>query len=716
MAEQTSGHIREGRPCHPGSPSEATVEGPLAPTFSPRSGESELGAWPNQLGLLIEVNAALAGAIDAESVLGEILARLSERARLTHASIYRLSAEERVLRCVAWNGDPTAVERPTLALDGPGLVAWVARQGEAAYVPVATRDPRCQCADPSTQSEYAVPLWVGADVLGVLHIESNHPDGIRAVTRKLVDQFAAQAALAMERSELHKKLAASEERFRSIFEQGRVGVALCNLQGEFSTVNPAFAHLLGYEPEELRGRHFVDVTHPDDRAKSLDAVRRLEDRKVTHSTFEKRYLHKSGEPVWCVTVVSLIRDSTGQRAYYLGMVLDIRERKGAEEERARLQERLLQAQKMEAFGTLAGGIAHDFNNLLSVMLGFSSLIRLRLGPKDPLQEPIGMIEQSAERAAALTRQLLGFAHPGKQEMEPINIKELLERVVTIAARTFDPHIQIRTQFEPNLPCVQADPSYLEQAILNLSINARDAMPEGGTLALETSLVALGPEDALRPAHCPPGEYVRIVVRDTGVGIEPRVMQRMFEPFFTTKEPGKGTGLGLAMVYGFVQNHGGFVHVESEVGQGSEFTIHLPALPIPAAHAGENVPSRVRRGSGMVLVVDDEPLVLAFAQAALKKLGYQVLAAENGRQALEIYNQRTREIDCVLLDMVMPGISGLETCQRLRAINPQVCIIVSSGYSTSGLLQEAREAGAADFISKPYSLEGLSLTLQKNALH
>ncbi|PYV08696.1 MAG: hypothetical protein DMG23_12910 [Acidobacteria bacterium] len=263
-----------------------------------------------------------------------------------------------------------------------------------------------------------------------------------------------------------------------------------------------------------------------------------------------------------------------------------------------------------------------------------------------------------------------------------------------------------------MPSVEADAHELDHAILNLCINARDAMPEGGTLTLGASVVNLGPQDPLRPPECSPGEYVRVAVEDTGLGMEPEVKAHLFEPFFTTKEPGRGSGLGLAMVYRIVTNHKGFVHAESEVVRGSKLSLYLPAVHPPPQPFTQKLPAEVQEGSGTVLVVDDEPMVLAFAERGLEKLGYRVLTAETGRRACEIYASRAQDIDCVLLDMVMPEISGFETYRKLREINPQVKVILSSGYSVEGVARNALEMGAADFIGKPYTLETLSRVLKR----
>jgi two-component system, cell cycle sensor histidine kinase and response regulator CckA len=677
-----------------------------------KASDSELRERGNHQAFLVEVNEILAAASDVEAALEKIVIRLRERNRLTSASFFLLEATEPALRCVVRSALQEARDHPKMDLNGGGLIPWVARMAEPAYVPDVDRDPQQSPRDPTIKSEFAAPLCAGSNVIGVLHVESDRLDGIRAVTRKLVEQCAFQVAFAVERSELARRLQSSEERFRTIFEQGHLGVALLHLDGKLSVANLGLAHMLGFEAMDFRDKHYADLVHPEDREKGEENFRLMLEGKLPRLTVEVRLLRKSGDPLWCQVAFSLLRDAAGNPNFALAIIQDISDKKRSELEREELREQLLHSQKMEAIGTLAGGVAHDFNNVLGVILGFASLLRLRLSSEDPVYEPIRMIEQSAERAAGLTRQLLSFAQRGKYQPQAVAIEEILERVVRIATETFDRRIRVETRFASD-PCfVKGDPGQLEQAFLNLCINARDAMPEGGTLTLNADLVTLREGEPALPPQSPTGPYVCTVIKDTGSGIAPHVLERIFEPFFTTKGPGKGTGLGLAVVYGIVNNHGGFIRVASEVGRGSEFAVYLPLMSRHQVRVESKSREAIEPGVGTVLVVDDEPLILAFAEEGLSALGYRVVKAEDGARAYEIYSQRAAEIDFVLMDIVLPGMSGIDAARKLHEINPRVKIILSSGYSGRGKAQEILDAGVVDFIGKPYTVEMLSRVLSR----
>ncbi len=669
----------------------------------------ECGAQP--LSFLLEVNVMLAGSLDAESVLGDVLVSLVESENLSRASFYRLNEVTGKLRPVASRGRKVGSPR-TISLQEATVLGCAVKQKESIYIPRTAEDPRCLGFEPEERCYLAVPLRTTTRTLGVLEAVADEPESIRPLSRILIDQVATQTALALERGELYRQLRASEERFKAIFEQASFGVAVVRLDGKIHTVNPAYARLLASAREELQGKNLLDYVHPQDVPAAKQQLQSFLDAGSGRVSFETRYRPKSGDSGWCAAHLSLLHEGGNNPTHLLVIVQDIDERKKADEEYRRLQQQLFQAQKMEALGTLAGGIAHDFNNLLSVMLGFASLARQRLSTDHPLQDSLGMIEQSAEHAADLTRQLLAFSRPDQQQVKPVSVDAVLERVRRMVARTFNRNITVNVQKGGEALWISAVPSFLEQALLNMCINARDAMPQGGTLTLEatTTVIETGPTGLVGTGA--PGCYASISVQDTGTGIAPETSSRVFEPFFTTKEPGRGTGLGLAMVYGFVKNHNGFVNVSSEPGHGARFTILLPLIPPPAPQVREGGLGQIAPGCGTILVVDDEPMVRAFAVEGLKGLGYRVYAAENGKQALQIFEQHRDEIDCVLMDLIMPESGGVETFRRMRALDPLVKVVFASGYSTGEILGDAPDARAVAFIGKPYTLEGLSIVLRK----
>jgi len=376
-----------------------------------------------------------------------------------------------------------------------------------------------------------------------------------------------------------------------------------------------------------------------------------------------------------------------------------------EKEKELMKERIFQMQKLEALGTLAGGIAHDFNNMLQGILGYAAFLKMKVQPEDPMYEPLSVIEHSAERAADLTKKLLGFARKGKYVIAPLNLNNVAKDAIAIISRTFNKAIKIETTFASGLPVIEGDKSQLENVILNLCLNAQDAMPAGGILNIETCAVELA-EDAKPYAWMKAGIYAVLKVTDTGRGMPEDIKKRIFEPFFTTKAMGKGTGMGLAMVYGVVKNHQGFITVDSAVGQGSTFTIYLPASGKKTEEKAA-VAVSPPHGKGTILVVDDEKIIRDIAGDMLRELSYNVLLAAGGKEAVAIYADKKDSIDLVIVDMIMPGMGGQETFNELKKINPDAKIIISSGYSRDSQEEGILDVGEAGFIQKPYNLNELA---------
>ena len=411
---------------------------------------------------------------------------------------------------------------------------------------------------------------------------------------------------------------------------------------------------------------------------------------------------------WFINYDRAIKWSDG-RYVMLEMATDITEVKRLQEERQRTEARLQRAQRLEAIGTLAGGVAHDFNNLLMGIQGSVGLMLDELAAENPQAVKLREIEGYLNRAVELTNRLLGFAREGKYEIRPIDINQLIERTVELFGRT-KKEIAIRTAFRGKKSTVEADAGQMEQVLLNLFVNAWQAMPQGGTLTITTDKVELAP-DKVAAYELPPGRYVKIAVADTGIGMDSETQRRIFDPFFTTKEVGTGTGLGLASAYGIITNHQGIIEVESDRDRGTTFTIYLPASDLPAI---EKSRQPVRRVSGYetLLLVDDEEMILNVGTQMLERLGYTVLTARTGQDAIDIYRREMGTIAMVILDMIMPVMSGRDLFENLKEINPDLKTLLSSGYSIDGQAAEILKRGCNGFIQKPFTLDALSQKIRE----
>jgi PAS domain S-box-containing protein len=500
-----------------------------------------------------------------------------------------------------------------------------------------------------------------------------------------------------ERKRAEEELLQSEQRYRLLFEQNPQPMWVFDTETlSFLEVNEAAIHHYGYSREEFQAMTIKDIRPPDEVPKLLDNVASITLAYEEAGTW--RHKKKDGT---IIDVEITAHDLTFYgRPTQMVLAYDVTERR-------LLEEQLRQSQKMEAVGQLAGGVAHDFNNLLTVITGYSDLMLRRLDDKSPLRTSLEEIKKAGERAASLTRQLLAFSR--KQVLQPkvLQLNAVVADVYKMLRRLIGEDIDPVTLLEPSLGQVKADPGQIEQVILNLAVNARDAMPQGGKLTIETANVYLDNQYARRHTAIQPGQYVMLAVSDTGCGIDPETQVRMFEPFFTTKEPGKGTGLGLSTVYGIVRQSGGHLWVYSEVGKGTTMKIYLPRVDAGAERDEAcSVPTELPQGRGTVLLTEDEEQVRQMIRIILEMGGYRVLEAPGGAEALALYEQHEGQIDLIMTDVVMPGMSGRELAQSLETLHPGIRVLYMSGYTDDAIVRHGLLDQEITFLQKPFTPEAL----------
>lgn len=509
------------------------------------------------------------------------------------------------------------------------------------------------------------------------------------------------------RKQAEEALQRSEEKYRELYDNVGDIIFSHDMAGRFITINRAVIEKLGYSVDEIIGRPITDFML-DDYIDFFTQEYLPEIKGTGYSEGVSVYLAKDGSTHYVEYRNTLIQKE-GDEPYVSGVGRDITERITAQKEMSRLEKQVQHSQRMESIGTLAGGIAHNFNNLLMGIQGYASLMLLETDTGHPFQERLKNIERLVQSGSKLSGQLLGYAREGKYEVMPIDLNGLvMETSETFGNTRKD--IKIYKEIAKDLFGIKADKSQIEQILLNLYVNAADAMPEGGTLYLKTTNTT---HEAMaeKPYEVKPGAYVLLMVRDSGRGMDQETMERIFEPFFTTKGLANGTGLGLASVYGILKSHGGYVDVESETGKGSTFYVYLPASEEGTGHPETIHEEKYVRGKETILLVDDEALVLDAGTQILEAMGYSVLQATNGLEAIEVYKRCGDSIDLVILDVVMPEMSGGKTYDHLTRVNPQIKVLLSSGYSLDDEAGEIMKRGCDGFIQKPFRIGELSAKLR-----
>jgi two-component system cell cycle sensor histidine kinase/response regulator CckA len=507
------------------------------------------------------------------------------------------------------------------------------------------------------------------------------------------------------RKRAEEELQRSEDKYRTILETIADGYYEVDLAGNYTLVNDSMCVILGYSREELLQMNYKKIVDKETAERTYKAFNKVYQSGEPNPAFQHEVILKDRTRRDVSASVSLIRDAYCRPTGFRGIFRDISERE-------RLEEQLRQAAKMEAIGTLASGIAHDFNNLLQVVLGRADILLLGQLTPDQAQKSLESIRIAARHGRDLVNRILTFTRKVKTISQPLDLNKELSSVETMLRRTIPRSVQIETRLGRDINTISADSSQVEQILLNLAVNAKDAMPHGGKLVFETSNVILDDQFCKTHLHLEPGEHVLLKVSDTGCGMPSYVQEHIFDPFYTTKNPGEGTGLGLAMVFGIVHGHGGHISCQSEVGKGTTFRLYFPAIVGEVKAEMAATTEMPAFGTETILLVDDDDLVRDLGKEILDWAGYTALTASNGLEALEIYRKEGAEISMVILDLTMPEMGGGQCLKELLAIDPRVKVIVASGYSVDGLSRELVSAGAKGFIGKPYDARQILRMVRK----
>ncbi|MGB8439819.1 MAG: PAS domain S-box protein [Candidatus Acidiferrales bacterium] len=599
-------------------------------------------------------------------------------------------------------------EAPPPQQVGRSCTAYVYRTGRAMLIPQQVFDELAEQGEVELVGTPS-PSWLGAPLrtpaatIGVLVVQ--HYENETAYTERDLEflvSVGGQIALAIERKRAEEKIRESEARLRVLVEQLPAVLWTVGKDLRFTSALGAGLARLGLKPNQIVGVSLMDYFETNDQTFLPIAAHR----RATKGEAVTFHVEWKGGSYTCH--VEPLRTAEGELQGAICMALDITDRK-------QLEEQLRQAQKMEAVGRLAGGIAHDFNNLLMVIQGYADLMTERLAEGDPLRRNAEQIQTASQRATSLTRQLLAFSR--KQMLAPkvLNVQSVVVDMEKILRRLIGEDIQLETSSVPDLGLIKADRSQIEQVIMNLAVNARDAMPEGGRLTIETANVELDKAAAHPPAVLSPGKYVMLAVTDNGCGMDAETQAHIFEPFFTTKEKGKGTGLGLATVYGIVKQSGGYVWVYTEPGRGTSFKVYLPRIEDEQTARGRDGKSDAQelpRGSETVLLVEDEKGVRELAREYLELTGYTVIAAEDGHTALELAAMHVGPIQLLMTDVVMPGISGRELAGRVKTIRPEIKVLFMSGYTDQAVVHHGILDTDAALLQKPFTMAALAAKLRE----
>ncbi|HET9853911.1 MAG TPA: GAF domain-containing protein [Methylomirabilota bacterium] len=670
-----------------------------------------------------EVLADLARTIGAAPELATVLRRVTEAAQelcRSDGAVIGLRIPDSPAVLLRYWTAPWYTDMARVRVEpGQGLGGLALAGGRPARTDHYLRDPRIsrdyaeQIAALGITAKMVVPILIDDRVEGLLYVDNRSARAFTDQHESVLMRLAAQAAIAIRNAQileaeqiargtaerLVRALRESQDRFQFVARATNDAVWDWDLVSHALWWNEGVSTLFGYTPEQVGPdiTWWYETIHPDDRERVKTDINAAVDRGAESWSAEYRYRRADGTYANVYDRGYVLHDAEGRPTRMIGAMMDITQR-------FELEEELRQAQKMEAVGRLAGGVAHDFNNLLTIITGRTHLVLGKLKADDPVRRSVEVIQKTADRAAGLTRQLLAFSRKQVLQRSVLDLNSLVADVSTMLRRLIGEDVDLLVTPGPSAGRVNADRAQLEQALMNLAVNARDAMPGGGTLGLETDHVRLGPAPPDRPDALPPGPYAVLRVLDTGTGMDPATQARIFEPFFTTKEPGKGTGLGLSMVHGIVRQHGGAIHVRSVVGGGTTFEIYLPQVEAAAEVGGADDTGAPPPATGQetILLVEDESDVRALAREVLERQGYTVLEASDGAQAVGVYEKEGNRIDLILTDVVMPRMSGREMVDRVRATRPDMRVLYMSGYTGDAIVRHGVIDAGMLLLGKPFT--------------
>jgi two-component system, cell cycle sensor histidine kinase and response regulator CckA len=511
--------------------------------------------------------------------------------------------------------------------------------------------------------------------------------------------------------QLEREKATAEEHYRLLIDTLNDGLGVQDLDGRFTYVNDKLCEMTGCVRDEMIGRPITDFLDETSKKYCSETASKIEIEGFKR--YELEMLKKDGRSFPVIISPQSLKDSEGRLKGYFALIADVSKPKEIEKERQRMEAELQQAQKMESIGVLAGGISHDFNNSLQAILGYTQMLLIETEGIVSIHSKLLQIEKAAKRAGELTQQLLAFSRKVESRLRPTDLNHEVSQVGSLLQRTILKMINISLNLGDNLHIINADPSQIEQILMNLAINARDAMSEEGSITIKTENITVDFEYSKNHFGLNPGDYVLLTFSDTGQGMDQETISRIFEPFFTTKGPGKGTGLGLPMVYGLIKKHNGYIECNSKPGEGTSFKIFFPVV----GDVVENAPDKkdnatVPEGTETILIIDDEALVRELAEHMLAKFGYKVLTASGAETGLRIYRDNKDCIALVILDMIMPGMGGIRCLEELQKIKRDAKVIIASGYTAEGTRNNVLSSGAKGFINKPFNIREMLVAVRE----